>query len=602
MGGAIPVMHYVGMAAASFIPMPMQLADLHHAIGISDLGVASITVVTMLILGMVFLTSIADRRLAMQTTALLSSQQRFRLIVETALDAFLEIDPNGVLSDWNAYAQRTFGWSRSEAIGKQIEEMIVLPSDMTGIQGLQDILTRTQSANVPQKVEAQRVEVIARHRDGHEFPAEMILSTIRWGDSNVFVAFVHDVTARKLAEREREAAKIAAEGGSRAKSEFLANMSHEIRTPMNGVLGMTELLLDTQLDAVQRDYAETIRDSGAALLTIINDILDFSKIEAGKLELEQLDVDLRDTFADVARLLSFEAHAKGLEITVEIDPRLPDLVTGDAGRVRQILVNLAGNAIKFTNQGQVSLAIKVLATGAFGTRVLCEVRDTGIGIPVDLQQGLFTPFTQVDASTTRRFGGTGLGLSIVRRLAELMGGEAGVDSVVGAGSTFWFTALFTRVVGGREGPLQAVAPVSASSSAEVFAPPRKHRSRYRVLLAEDNAVNQKVAVRLLEKLDCRVQVVGDGRAAVAAWQTGEFDLILMDCQMPELDGYEATRAIRTLEDGKSHIAIVALTAHAMSGDRDKCRSAGMDDYLTKPIDRPRLAACLTALSLRPKIA
>jgi two-component system sensor histidine kinase/response regulator len=596
MGGAIPVMHYVGMAAASFIPMPLQLSSLRHAIGISDLGIAGITVVTMLILGMVFLTATADRRLGMQARALLSSQQRFRLIVETALDAFLEIDPSGVLSDWNAHAQHTFGWSRSEAIGKRIEEMIVLPGDVTGIQGLQDILDRTHSANLP-----QRVEVIARHRDGHEFPAEMMLSAIRWGDSNVFAAFVHDVTARKLAEQEREAAKVAAEGGSRAKSEFLANMSHEIRTPMNGVLGMTELLLDTQLDAVQRDYAETIRDSGAALLTIINDILDFSKLEAGKLELEQLDLNLRDTFEDVARLLSFEARAKGLEVTVEVDPALPVLVQGDAGRVRQILLNLAGNAIKFTNQGKVSLAARVLATGAFGTRVRCEVRDTGIGIAADRQRSLFTPFTQVDASTTRRFGGTGLGLSIVRRLAELMGGEAGVDSVAGVGSTFWFTALFAPVVGEREGQLrrvqsvrsvQPVERVSANSAAPVVATRRAPGSPNRVLLAEDNAVNQKVAVRLLEKLDCRVQVVGDGRAAVAAWQTGAFDLILMDCQMPELDGYEATRAIRRIENGKSHIAIVALTAHAMTGDNERCRNAGMDDYLTKPISRTKLAACL----------
>ena len=724
-GTAIPVMHYVGMAAVRFVPTPLQKLDLTHAIDISNSGIVAVALVTIVILGLVFLASMIDRRFALQAVALASSEQRFRLIVETALDAFLEIDPAGMLIGWNEHAEQTFGWPRSEAIGRQIEQMIVPDRDSHGPDRLAQILGAKEATAAP-----QRIEVTARHRDGHEFPAEMTISWINWWGMNRFAAFVHDVSARKLAEQERERAKIAAESGSRAKSEFLANMSHEIRTPMNGVVGIAELLLDTRLDAVQRDYAETIRDSGTALITVINDILDFSKIEAGKLDLENFDVDLRDTIEDVARLLSIQAHAKGLEVTAQIDPKLPDLVKCDAGRIRQILLNLAGNAIKFTKRGEVSLELKVLETGARGTKVRCEVRDTGIGIPVDRLGALFTPFMQVDASTTRKFGGTGLGLSIVRRLVELMGGETGVESVEGAGSTFWFTARFAPGVNGGQPlyPMPAsiqgrrvlvvddnatnrkvlmgqlmlcgVEPVTASSAEEallllkraraagrpfdaalldyqmpdcdgaqlgrhivqdeglkatrlilltssgqrgdahqfadigfagyllkpvalrdltgclilVLAKPatewhmksqpiitrhalraQRARAGNRILVAEDNPVNQKVALRLLEKLDYRVEVVADGRAAVAAWQSGRHDLILMDCQMPVLDGYEATREIRRREDGKTHIPIVALTAHAMIGADEKCRAAGMDDYLTKPIDQARLDLCLQRL-------
>ncbi len=681
--------------------------------------------------------SMGDLLNHLQAAAVLrESEEKFRAITASALDGIAMVSAEGRLCLWNQAAEGILGYREAEALELDFRRLFDPSRSRAAVEQLAGFLTLDGEGSSRL---ARPLEMTGLRQDGTSVPLELSATAIQLGGRRFSVWIFRDITQRKRAEQQLVRAKDEHEAANRAleaamlqanqmatkaqmaniaKSHFLAIMSHEIRTPMNGVIGMTSLLLDTPLNPQQMGWVETIRHSGDALLAIINDILDFSKIEAGKLDFEVIEFDLRAILEDLSEVVSLKAQQKGLELDCLVAPGVPQRLRGDPGRLRQAIMNLAGNAVKFTHQGGIQITVDLLNGNSREVLLKFTVTDTGTGIPENRLRFLFEPFTQADASTARRFGGTGLGLSISKRLAEMMGGELGVQSQVGRGSSFWLTACFAvaetapptaaraaalagmRVlvatprqvtrqileanlaawqcqattapeagemvrlllraqeeghpfqavilenpVGSHEGeeygrkimdqptlqdtslvlvnalasmadtehlsetgfsaclskpirtplllecllgllgilPPEPFAGAKGDSSADFL---HQEGRRFRILLVEDNQVNQKVAAAMLEKLGCRTDAVSNGLEAIKALETIGYDLVLMDCQMPEMDGYEATRAIRKKQTRvlNASVPILAMTASALPGDRERCLAAGMNDYISKPID------------------
>ena len=508
--------------------------------------------------------------------ALKESEERFRQLFTQSPHGINHFDTNGVIRNVNDAFAEIMGAPKEKIIGLKLFESVKHEQFL-------DLVRKALSGRIA-SFEGDYRSVTGKKKT----IVRVIACPVFNADGKVIggMTILEDVTSRKRMERDLVEAKEQAEAASRTKSEFLANMSHEIRTPLNGVMGMLQLLEITELEDEQLEYVKTALGSGRSLLTVINDILDFSKIEAGKIDLVEESFDIYEVLDTVLETFRPQVGGKNLEMTREVDERAPRMLRGDSGRLRQILFNLVGNSVKFTEAGKICIRVR-LEDEDDGRLVLgFSITDTGVGIEKDKLACVFEPFTQSDGSLSRKYQGTGLGLSIVKRLVELMGGEVSITSEPGKGAEVFFSAVFrqARSKDARSGPTLCLATED------------KSKSRLKVLVAEDNPVSRMLAVRLVENAGYNATAVADGAEALEAIKSGEFDLVLMDVQMPVMDGIEATRRIREHEVNgfDKDIPIIALTAHAMKGDREKCLDAGMNDYLAKPVDSDELKKILAS--------
>jgi PAS domain S-box-containing protein len=521
------------------------------------------------------------------SAALRQSEQQYRLLFEDNPNPMWVYDEDDLsFLAVNEAAIRHYGYSREEFLAMTLKD--IRPAD--------DVPALLVA--VPQ----QRGQVamhngVWRHhkKDGTLMDIEITSSTVAFCGMTARLVLAHDVTAHLLVERELQRAKVAAEVANVAKGRFLANVSHDLRTPMNAILGMTELALAEQLSPTVRENLETVKESADVLLELLNEILDLSRMEAGKFQLETAPFDLRRAVERTLKALEASARDKGLSLACDVPDDVPDRLVGDCLRLRQVLMNLIGNAIKFTERGEIVVTIGIDAQSPEGVSLEFVVTDTGIGISNEDRARIFSPFVQVDPAATQRLGGTGLGLAISSHIVSLMGGRIWVESEVGRGSTFHFTAGFTLA-----GDAIVHLDTGRNSCVKTGA---VAASRLRVLLAEDTRANQKLVVRILEKRGHIVDIAQDGCQALRLLQEKPFDVVLMDVQMPVMDGFEATAAIRALpKPGCATLPIIAMTACAMKGDLERCLTAGMDAYLAKPIDSRELIEAVEGLARKPSAA